>query len=439
MSRGIGMDAPLRVHGALLVGWFLVSLWVSAARGSAEAAQHDALLPTLFPELREQLSGLPAFVRDTKLTLNFCTIYRYIEASNGKESEAWAAGGWLAYRSGWLANTFAIGATVYTSQPVYAPEDRDGTLLLAPGQAGFTVLGEAYAALRYRDHVLTSYRQSLKVGYVNPQDDRMVPNIFEGSTLAGKVGWLTYTTGYLTRMKTRNSDEFLSFSEVAGAKGGNKGLALIGLRAAPWRDFWLEATDAYVGDTINIAFGQTEYSPLLARDLRLLLGLQYTDQRSVGKNLLTRAPFHTWVVSGRAGVSGWGATLAAAFSVTDDGADIRAPFGAYPGYLNRIRYTFNRANEEAWGVFLGYDFATLGLPELTALFVFARGTDALNPRTRAPAPNRQVYDIIADYRPTGGLLRGLSLRLRVGLGEEKGKDHLLPAVRLSVNYEIPLL
>jgi hypothetical protein len=31
--------------------------------------------------------------------------------------------------------------------------------LLASGQEGYTVLGEACAALRYRDHRLTGYRQ----------------------------------------------------------------------------------------------------------------------------------------------------------------------------------------------------------------------------------------------------------------------------------------
>ena len=48
------------------------------------------------------------------------------------------------YRSGWLWDTFAMGAVGYTSQPLYAPSDKDGTTLLAPGQEGITVLGQAY-------------------------------------------------------------------------------------------------------------------------------------------------------------------------------------------------------------------------------------------------------------------------------------------------------
>ncbi len=43
----------------------------------------------------------------------------------------------------------------YTSQPLWAPEDRDGTLLLMTGQEGYSVLGQAYAALKFEDQVLT--------------------------------------------------------------------------------------------------------------------------------------------------------------------------------------------------------------------------------------------------------------------------------------------
>ncbi len=40
-----------------------------------------------------------------------------------------------------------MGAVGYTSQPLYAPNDKDGTTLLAPGQGGITVLGQAYGQL----------------------------------------------------------------------------------------------------------------------------------------------------------------------------------------------------------------------------------------------------------------------------------------------------
>ena len=115
-----------------------------------------------------------------------------------------------------------MGATGYTSQPFYAPASRTGTLLLEPDGHSITVLGEAWAKLRYEDHVLTGYRQQVDLGYVNPYDGRMAPNTFEGAMLNGKFGWLDYAAGYLTQMKPRDADEFISMSEAAGADRTNE-------------------------------------------------------------------------------------------------------------------------------------------------------------------------------------------------------------------------
>ena len=41
-----------------------------------------------------------------------------------------------------------MGGVLYTSQPLYAPPDRDGTLLLEEGQNGYTVLGQLYARVK---------------------------------------------------------------------------------------------------------------------------------------------------------------------------------------------------------------------------------------------------------------------------------------------------
>jgi hypothetical protein len=111
----------------------------------------------------------------------------------------------VTYQSGWLLDTFAIGATHYTSLPLYAPDDKPGSLLLTPGQGAIGVLGEAWAALRYKEYaLLKGYRQLIDAGYVNPQDNRMVPNTFEALMLSGNVGWFRYGVGYLWSIKPRD-------------------------------------------------------------------------------------------------------------------------------------------------------------------------------------------------------------------------------------------
>ena len=78
--------------------------------------------------------------------------------------------------------------------------------------------GEAWGALRYKEYaLLKGYRQQVDQTYINPQDNRMTPNTFQGVTLGGKVDWLQYLGGYLWQIKPRNSDEFISMSQQAGA------------------------------------------------------------------------------------------------------------------------------------------------------------------------------------------------------------------------------
>src|SRR5207302_11412860 len=90
---------------------------------------------------------------------------------NGSEKQAWAIVGWLGVKTGYVLDHIAFGATVYTSNPIYAPDDRDGTLLLAPGQNGYTVLGEFYAELRIVKDVGVTVGAK---GYDTPLDRKSV-------------------------------------------------------------------------------------------------------------------------------------------------------------------------------------------------------------------------------------------------------------------------
>ncbi len=145
----------------------LVLLITSAAwRGpaSADDAPPPPPLPSpleaLFVPLREKLKPLPPFLGDTDVKVHFRTYYFNRTTPDDTQNEAWAFGGWIGYQSGWLLDTFAMGATLYGSAPLYAPKDKDGTLLLKPGQEGYYVPGQAWGALRYQDYaLLKAYRQ----------------------------------------------------------------------------------------------------------------------------------------------------------------------------------------------------------------------------------------------------------------------------------------
>src|SRR4030095_11838836 len=185
------------------------------------------LLETSFPAVGDSMSKLPPFFRYTDLTVHFRTFYFTRQKDNGTASEAWAMGGWIQYASGWLLDTFAMGTTYYLSAQLYAPDNSPGSLLLTPGQGTISVVGEAWGALRYKEYaLLRGGRVKIEEGYLNPQDNRMVPNTFEGITLSGKLDWVQYDVGYVWPIKPRDSNDFISMSQQAGASGKGEGVVL---------------------------------------------------------------------------------------------------------------------------------------------------------------------------------------------------------------------
>jgi len=231
--RSASKNLPFLAGGIILLA---LLLWGSAPVRAQEASE-DRPTPSSVDEVVNPIDRtfekapprevpekpVHPFFRDQKLDLNLRTFYKYNDkGADNSLSEAWAIGGALTYKSGYLLDRFALGAAVYTSQPLYAPEERDGTLLLKPGQKGYTVLGQLYGEIKVvPDNFFRLYRQEYNTPYINKNDFRMTPNTFEGYTFQGAYGGkdgapgFRYGGGYISKIKERNSDEFVWMSQDA--------------------------------------------------------------------------------------------------------------------------------------------------------------------------------------------------------------------------------
>lgn len=110
-----------------------------------------ALLLALGPLLATSAAAAEdSFTADAKAGAQFRTLY-FNRDLPARIQESWAAGGWLWGRTGYWRDFLSFGGTLYASLPLYAPNDRDGTRSLKPGQDGYGVLGEAYAKLKVSD------------------------------------------------------------------------------------------------------------------------------------------------------------------------------------------------------------------------------------------------------------------------------------------------
>jgi hypothetical protein len=358
------------------------------------------------------------------------------------ENEAWAGGGWLAYDSGWFSNLLRIGLVGYTSQPIWAPDNKDGTLLLEPGQHGYSVLGQAYGSLKLWDQMFTGYRQIVDQPEVNPQDNRMTPNTFEGYTLAGKVVGIDYFGGYLDKMKTRNADVFRNFATVAGAPPGvEEAMWLGGLSYSPTKDVTLRLSNYHVPNILTSTYSDASWLATLSEEYKLRLGGQYMYQSSAGDDLLTGSSFHTWSGGAKADLIRGPATLTFAFTQTGRGATYQAPYGFWAGYTSMIVEDFDRADERAWLIGGTYDFVKLKVPGLVINVAAVFGRNAIIPASGTSLSNNDEYDLTLDYRFKSGnwpewvkplWIRGRASRVEYTLS---GNTNATNDYRIIVNYE----
>jgi hypothetical protein len=398
-----------------------------------------------FETLKAALKDTPPFFRDTKLDLNLRTYYLYREKFDNSKLEAWALGGSLTYKSGYLWDHFAIGAALYTSQPLHAPDDRDGTLLLKPGQEEYTVLGQLYGQIKLIDDIFINlYRKELNTPYINKNDNRMTPNTFEAYTLEGKIGGqdgapeFRFGGGYVDQIKQRNDDEFVPMSEAAGVDK-DRGVTVVGANYSA-KDFSIGAINYYSEDIINIFYTEGKYNISMPNGFSTLFTAQFTEQRSTGDDFITGDDFSTHQTGVKAELSYGGATLALAYTNTASGEDMRSPWSSYPGYTSVQVQDFNRAGEEAIMVKGALDFSRVGLKDVSAYALWVHGWGAEDPDTHASVYDQDEYDFDLQWRPKSGFLKGFWPRIRYAhVDQSGGADSHLDDFRIIINYEFSLL
>jgi hypothetical protein len=419
---------------------------VAIERGFAGVPTAEPLM--LFPQMREQLKDTPAFLRDSKAGINFRSYYRdnVTNASTGAGwNEAWAAGGSVAFESGRLFDLISGGFVLYTSFPVYAPLDHDGTGLLKPGQQPYGVLGQLYGKVHLAEtHEIIAGRYLYDTPFIGPHDNRMSPKTFYGYTIHGTFGdeasggpALRYGGGYIAAMKERNSTEFISMSRVAGANE-DRGVGVLGGMFS-WGPLRVGAIDYYNQDTINIFYTEGKVGMNRGPDFEATLAGQFAAQNSTGMNLLNSGTYwatNQFGVQGQIGIHD--AILSAAYTTVNPGFNMQTPWSANPFYTDAQIQAFNRAGESAVMVGLSYVLTTFGLSEVGASVQYFRGW------TQAPAAGAPVledeWNFNLEWRPNWSVLKGLWLRARYGFAnvDQNNVNTRIDEVRLILNYGIKL-
>ena len=376
---------------------------------------------------------------DTKADVQIRSMLLDRDKFDSSESSSMALGGYAGFKTGWFRDRFAIGATAYTSQRLYGPEDKDGAGLLQTGQKGYSVLGEAYAQFRLTDTAFFDIgRKIMNTPYINKQDTRMTPNTFEIAMLQGTAGsaedgqW-RFGLGYVDEIKTKTSEIFVSMAEAAGAPDGvERGVSAGGANYSRG-NLSIGAVDYYSNDIINIFYTEAKYDIPLSGGKKLKLGAQYSDQQSTGDELLTGTDFSTsqWGVKAELAVGG--ALFTTAWNGTDDGADLRSPWGGIPSYNSVQVQDFNRAGEDSLMLRAAYNFKSV--KGLSAYGLWVNGSQPDNPAQSA----QDEYDFNLQWAASEGTFKGLSVRLRYAVVTQDIGGPDLQDFRLIINYDPPSL
>ncbi len=386
------------------------------------------------------MEDLPPFFRDTRITAKVRNYYFSRNNNPLDNFETWAIGGGVKYRSGWAFDRFRLGSTLYTSQKLYGPDDKAGSLLLKPIQESFTVPGEAFIDLKlFGDTFFRGYRQTFDYPYLNRKDSRMVPNTFEAYVVRHEPHEdLDWIVGQVSKIKLRFEDEFVSMSKAASLEDSDDGLTMAGFRYNFSKHDNIGAINYYSWDVMNTFYTEGNYLWQATEEVPVRFSAQYTNQRSVGKEL--DGDFDTYSFGAQIAASYQGAILTVAGTSTGNGSRIRSPYGGRPSYLSMMVKDFDRAGEDAWLVGLSYDFNHFSF--LDGLSAFTNYGSGYMPGSGSDRlPDQQEWDITVDYRPTTGYLEGLWFRFRraqVNQGEGLLSNDSVD-YRVILNFDIQLL
>jgi len=403
---------------------------VSLAIGALLAASIAAAQGIWPGDLPKEGFKLPGGIEPV---LQLRTYYFDQESTSGTPSTAWALGGWVGARSPWWGDVFQAAVNFYTSQKLYGPEGEGGTRLLTSDQDPINVLGEVFGAIRFAGQTFTGYRQLINRPFINPQDNRMVPNTVEAYTLAGAAKDVSYIGGYITKEKVRDTESFRWMSNVAGGTGEQKGVAFAGGTYSFAKTGYVRLDEQYAIDVFNTFYADVRYPIALDDRTGLTLGAQYYPQTSVGDEQI--GSFSTWGYGLQAALSRGPFGVQFYWTQTGKERDTQNPFGTHPSYLDMMQVSFNSAGERAWGVGANVDFGKLGAPGLTAAALYAAGRDRIDDATGAPIADRSETDVRVDYAfPKGSALDGLSVTFRYSWLQQDGAPQTATQLRAYVNY-----
>ncbi|MDQ2078049.1 OprD family outer membrane porin [Marinimicrobium sp. ABcell2] len=339
---------------------------------------------------------------------NIRSYYNMREFDQRPDQTGLAVGGLLRAETARLG-FFKMGVGYYTAQDLGLnasdPAEVDGRM-----GSDLEVLGEAYFNLAAGSSALTVGRQRIATPMANPSDAFIIPITYEGVSFSNKsIANVSLEASYITRVKMRNSDQFVNVGTwstgrygveqeetagtlILGARYNNAGLSISG---------WYYDFD----DLFSTFYGHAGYT--FGGSLAPFVEVQYGTQSESGDALLGEVDSTMFGVQG--GLSFNRARLVVGYNnVAEEPGSVNngaflAPynFSTGPMFTNNMLETMENSDAgDSFKVSLFYTFPNLDIKLSYAVFDYKNAVD------------RNATDFDVTYN-LGGFVEGLSLRYRM--------------------------
>lgn len=333
--------------------------------------------------------ALAEFIQDSEASLELRNIYLnrdFREGTGQSKRDEWAQGFLLKFQSGYTSGPigFGVDALGMLGIKLDSSPDRVNTGLLPTHDDGraadeFAHLGMT-AKAKVSETVLSVGTHLQPLPVLKPNNGRIIPQTFDGVMLTSNdIGNLTFKLGRFDDVKQRNSSDFQGLqlnnknSRFAGAVEADH-FSFIGVDAplgenltATW--YSAELDDVYRQHYLGAKYQHALPEGSLKLDTRLFTASDIgqslggdVDNRAISTMLSYSLPNHTFSLA-------WQKMMGNTGFAYVNGTD---PFLVNFSQLN----DFANPDEQSWQMRYDFNFAGVGIPGLTFMTRYVRGSGA---------------------------------------------------------------
>jgi imipenem/basic amino acid-specific outer membrane pore len=350
----------------------------------------------------------------------------------------------LLYESGFTQGTVGVGFDAHSlsSIKIDSGRGRYGT-----GQFGKTADGrgddtqtEVGGAIKFRisDTVLKYGSQFVASPVFSTDDSRILPEVATGTYLvSNEIEGLELSAGRFTAMSSQTGtsrDDINGRSDTGAKLPGLSSANIVGASYAVTDDLSVALHASDVDDYWKKYYGNVNYNLPLAEEqaLNFDFNIYKTDYDKSYTNTASDQDNTIWSLAAAYSLGAHTFTLAHQRASGDRGYDYGVDGGGTIWLANSVQYSdFNQEDEKSWQARYDINMASYGVPGLSFMTRYIRGT-------AADSYTERELDIEAKYVIQEGAAKDLSFRIRNAFYRDNAQGDVND-FRLIVEYPLSVL